>query len=225
MPTDWNKRLAPFYVPLIADILDEIGITKNVLRHEIEPIYAEAKVAGVAYPARMRKLPKFPEYSPVGEDWADLLVEMLESVGEGQVFVVETGDCVEAATWGELMSNAVKTRGALGAISDGAVRDVPKILEIQPPFPVWGRGFNPTDSKGRIGVTEFGDITVKCGGVTVRPGDIVFGDLDGVVVIPQEKAEEVVSEAEERFEKEKGFRQEVRDGVPVSKALAKYKVL
>ena len=150
---------------------------------------------------------------------------MLESAKNGHVIIIETGDCVEAATWGELMSYSVRGRGVLGAITDGAVRDARQIREIQPPFPVWARGYNPTDSQGRLEIEEYDNVTVRCGGVTVHPGDIVFADIDGVAIIPKEIAEEVVSASEDRLKKEEEFRQDIHQGVPISSAAAKYKVL
>ena len=150
---------------------------------------------------------------------------MLESVNKDQVVIVETDNCVECATWGELMSHAVKSRGATGVVTDGAVRDVPEILKINPPFPVWGKDYIPRDSKGRIKVSEWGNITINCGGVTVNPEDIVFADLDGIVIIPKDMINDVLSEAEERFSKEGEFREEIRNGMSVSEAAAKYKVI
>ena len=182
-----NNRLKKLYTPLIADILDERGVTNNVLNQEIKPVIENSIVAGPAFTVKFSKLKDFPNAVPVDDDWSDTLIEMLESVNKDQVVIVETDNCVECATWGELMSHAVKSRGATGVVTDGAVRDVPEILKINPPFPVWGKDYIPRDSKGRIKVSEWGDITINCGGVTVNPEDIVFADLDGIVIIPKEK--------------------------------------
>ena len=220
-----NNRLKKLYTPLIADILDEKGVTNNVLNQEIKPVLENSIAAGPAFTVKFSKLKDFPNAVPVDDDWSDTLIDMLESVNKDQIVIVETDNCVECATWGELMSHAVKSRGATGVVTDGAVRDVPEILKINPPFPVWGKDYIPRDSKGRIKVSEWGDITINCGGVTVNPEDIVFADLDGIVIIPKDMINEVLSEAEERFSKEGKFREEIRNGMSVSKAAAKYKVI
>ena len=220
-----NNRLKKLYTPLIADILDEKCVTNNVLNQEIKPVLENSIVAGPAFTVKFSKLKDFPNAVPVDDDWSDTLIDMLESVNKDQVVIVETDNCVECATWGELMSHAVKSRGATGVVTDGAVRDVPEILKINPPFPVWGKDYIPRDSKGRIKVSEWGNITINCGGVTVNPEDIVFADLDGIVIIPKNMINEVLSEAEERFSKEGKFREEIRNGMSVSEAAAKYKVI
>jgi regulator of RNase E activity RraA len=220
-----NNRLKKLYTPLIADILDEKGVTNNVLNHEIKPVIENSIAAGPAFTVKFSKLKNFPNKVPVDASWSDTLIDMLESVSKDQIIVVETDNCVECATWGELMSHAVKNRGATGVVTDGAIRDVPEILKINPPFPVWGKDYNPRDSKGRIKVSEWGDITINCGGVTVNPEDIVFADLDGIVIIPKDMINEVLIKAEERFSKEGKFRTEVRNGMSVSEAAAKYKVI
>tara|TARA_B100001971_G_C18231096_1_gene563955 strand:- start:741 stop:1412 length:672 start_codon:yes stop_codon:yes gene_type:complete len=220
-----NNRLKKLYTPLIADILDEKGVTNNVLNHEIKPVIENSIAAGPAFTVKFSKLKDFPNAVSVDDNWSDNLIDMLESVNKDQVVIVETDNCVECATWGELMSHAVKSRGATGVVTDGAVRDVPEILKINPPFPVWGKDYIPRDSKGRIKVSEWEDITINCGGVTVNPEDIVFADLDGIVIIPKDMINEVLSEAEERFSKEGKFREEIRNGMSVSKAAAKYKVI
>jgi regulator of RNase E activity RraA len=152
------------------------------------------------------------------------LASIFDVCYDGCVVVVATGGNRSAACWGELMSNAARARGAVGAAVDGAIRDVPKILEISPPFQVFASSFTPADSKGRV---EFSDkqVEVVCGDVRVRPGDIVFGDFDGVVVIPKEVAEEVVKKAEDKVRRESEFRAAIRRGEDFRKTVERYKVI
>jgi regulator of RNase E activity RraA len=142
----------------------------------------------------------------------------------GCVVVVAAGGNKSAACWGELMSNAARGRGAAGAVTDGAIRDVPKILEISPPFQVFAADSTPADSKGRV---EFSatQLEVVCGGVRVNPGDLVFGDYDGVVVIPKQVAEEAVRLAEEKVSRETNFREAIRRGEDFRRAVEKYRVV
>lgn len=99
-----------------------------------------------------------------------------------RVVVVSTGSSRRNAPWGELLSTAAVARGARGAIVDGLVRDVRRIQEMR--FPLFAAGFKPVDSKGRARVTAYG-VPVECGGVLVRPGDLIFADLDGVGARPE----------------------------------------
>jgi regulator of RNase E activity RraA len=214
------RRLGKLFVPIISDTLDEMGITRNTFSPGIRPIFPNVKVAGVAFTARTERYKKFTKAELA--DWLSVMIKMLEASGPGDIFVVSTGSTVQAASWGELMSNAAQARGAKCAITDGAVRDVPRILSMPSPFPVYAKAFNPADAKGRLRYVEYG-IPVKCGGVNVRPGDVIFGDLDGIVCIPRPDAVSVIRRAEEKLRKEDSFRRAVRKGVGVSKAFIKYK--
>jgi 4-hydroxy-4-methyl-2-oxoglutarate aldolase len=207
-------------VPIVSDTLDEMGITKNTFSHQIRPIFPNVKIAGAAFTARTERYRRFTKVELA--DWLAVMIKMLEASRPGDIFVVSTGSTAQAASWGELMSNAAQARGARGAVTDGAVRDVPRILSMPSPFPVYAKAFNPADAKGRLKYVEY-DIPVKCGGVDVNPGDIIFGDLDGVVCIPRPEAADVIKRAEEKLMKEDGFRRAVRAGVSVSKAFNKYK--
>jgi 4-hydroxy-4-methyl-2-oxoglutarate aldolase len=207
-------------VPIVSDTLDEMGITKNTFSHQIRPIFPNVKIAAAAFTARTERYRRFTKVELA--DWLAVMIKMLEASRPGDIFVVSTGSTAQAASWGELMSNAAQARGARGAVTDGAVRDVPRILSMPSPFPVYAKAFNPADAKGRLKYVEY-DIPVKCGGVDVNPGDIIFGDLDGVVCIPRPEAADVIKRAEEKLMKEDGFRRAVRAGVSVSKAFNKYK--
>src|SRR6185312_15677466 len=100
----------------------------------------------------------------------------------GEVAVIGTAQSTRNAPWGELLSTAAKARGARGAVVDGLVRDIGKMEELG--FPVFAAGIKPVDSMGRGIVTAY-NVPVECGEVLVHPGDFVFADFDGVVVIPQ----------------------------------------
>jgi len=113
-------------------------------------------------------------------------------------------------------------RGARGAVVDGITRDTKAIKEMK--FPIFIKGIAPGDSKGRIEIISFNQ-PIKCGGVWVNPGDIVFGDDDGVVVIPQEISDEVVTLAEEKFEKETQFMEGLHEGASMKEMFKKHQVL
>jgi 4-hydroxy-4-methyl-2-oxoglutarate aldolase len=220
MSSDIIKRLRELYAPAVADVLDELGYHEQVMRPEIRPIYPDVKLAG---PAVTVSTYWYAHYRGLERD-VESLASIFDSCHPGCVVVVAAGGSRAAACWGELMSNAARGKGAVGAVTDGAVRDVPKILEISPPFQVYASGTMPADSKGRV---EFSSTQVEivCGGVRVRPGDIVFGDYDGVVVIPGEVAEEAVRLAEDKVSRESGFREAIRRGEDFRKSVEKYRVV
>jgi regulator of RNase E activity RraA len=220
MNTTLSERLKALYVPAVADVLDDMGYNNQVLQCEPRPIHPQVKLAG---PAVTVSTYWYSSYRKMDRD-IESLASIFDVCYGGCVVVVATGGNRSAACWGELMSNAARARGAVGAVVDGAIRDVPKILEISPPFQVFASSFTPADSKGRV---EFSDkqVEVVCGDVRVRPGDIVFGDFDGVVVIPKEVAEEVVKEAEDKVRRESEFRAAIRRGEDFRKTVERYKVI
>jgi regulator of RNase E activity RraA len=220
MNTTLSERLKALYVPAVADVLDDMGYNNQVLQCGPRPIHPQVKLAG---PAVTVSTYWYSSYRKMDRD-IESLASIFDVCYDGCVVVVATGGNRSAACWGELMSNAARARGAVGAVVDGAIRDVPKILEISPPFQVFASSFTPADSKGRV---EFSDkqVEVVCGDVRVRPGDIVFGDFDGVVVIPKEVAEEVVKEAEDKVRRESEFRAAIRRGEDFRKTVERYKVI
>lgn len=215
-----SERLKRLYTPAISDILDDMGYTRQVMDPEIRPIYPEVKIAG---PAFTLTISTFASFKKIEHD-VEKMARFFQAMYRGCVVVVATHGTKDAASWGELMSNAARHRGAVGCVSDGAVRDVPKIWEIKPPFQVFARTFTPADSKGRVYFDEY-EVPTVCGGVKVSPGDFIFGDFDGVVVIPKEIVGEVVRRAEDKVERESGFREAIRRGVEFLEAYHKYRVL
>jgi regulator of RNase E activity RraA len=121
-----------------------------------------------------------------------------------------------------LLSTAARARGARGAVIDGLVRDVKKIEELG--FPVFAAGIKPVDSRGR-GIVIDCNVRVDCGGVLVSPGDLVFADYDGVVVIPAEVLPDVIRLADEKVTRENHTREELTSGAYLRDVYEKYGVL
>lgn len=215
------QRMMKLYTPAISDTLDEMGYVNSSLESSVKPLKKGYKMAG---PVITAKAEIFESYRPVKlEEWLKVMLKMLEDSKKGYVYVVETEGNREIASWGELMSNAARAKGAVGAITDGAARDTPKILEIKPPFQVFASSTTPRDAKGRMQFTDY-NVPVKCGGVDVQPGDFAFADDDGVVIVPRDIAEDVVTSAEKRVKSESSFRASVRKGMSVTDAFRKYGV-
>ena len=124
--------------------------------------------------------------------------------------------------WGELLSTAARNSGCLGVIVDGAVRDVRKMNEMK--FPVFARGTCIYDSQNRQRVIDY-DVPVEIDGVRFSPGDLVFADADGVVVVPQEIEERAIQAAWEKVHAENVTRDAIKDGMKATDAYKKYGVL
>jgi regulator of RNase E activity RraA len=149
-------------------------------------------------------------------------IEAVDSILPGEVVVVSTSYSGQNAPWGELLSTAARARGARGAVVDGLVRDVKKIEELG--FPVYAAGVKPVDSRGRGLVIDY-NVPVECGGIIANPGDLLFADYDGVVVIPAAAVDEVVSMATDKVSRENHSRQELANGAYLRDVYDKYGVL
>ena len=117
------------------------------------------------------------------------------------------------------MSTAARERGSTGAVLDGGVRDVDFINAMK--YPVFAQFKCSASSIGRWEIKAY-QVTIKIGDTVIRPGDFVFGDVDGVVVVPGELTMEILTAAEDVYKRERGMREELRRGVPIKDAYAKY---
>ena len=170
------------YTPVVGDILDGMGYYHQFLPPEIRPLKPDFKLAGIAMPVLM--IDVFgPQKKPFG-----LLTEALDQLQEDEIYMA-AGGAMRCAYWGELLTATARTRKAAGAVLNGWHRDTPQVLEQN--WPVFSRGCYAQDSSVRTQVVDY-RCTVEMGQVTIHPGDYVFGDIDGVLVIPAEIADEVI---------------------------------
>lgn len=201
---------------VIADALDTIGARNQILRHDIRPIYKEAVLVG-----RAKTVLSVDVYD-IPEEPYKMELKAVDSLESDQVLVVQTNGSTRSSFWGELLSTAARVRGARGAVIDGFTRDTLAIIEMK--FPVFVRGIAPYDSNGRSDVIAY-DVPIQCGDVTVNPGDIIFGDYDGLVVIPRDIESQVIDIALEKARGEKLVKQALEDGMSVTEAFEKYGIL
>lgn len=204
------------YTAVVSDSLDQLGVRNQAMREYLRPVYPTARMAGWARTITCSDLYHIPE-DPYGIE-----IEAVDSLLPGEVAVVGTQNSVRNAPWGELLSTASKARGARGAVVDGLVRDVEKIRELG--FPVFATGIKPVDSMGRGLVTAY-QVPVECGEVLVHPGDFVFSDFDGTVVIPKAMVKEVIELAAEKVNRENSSRDELMKGAYLRDVFNKYGVL
>lgn len=206
-------RYRRLYTGAISDILDKNGHRRQALPFAITPFTTARRVAGPAFTAQ-----GYPCADTSHDDTATRL-EILDSITPGTVSVWSCGGSTDCAHWGEIMSTAARQRGCHGAVVDGGVRDVDFIDAMD--YPVFARFKCPASSVGRWDIREY-QVSIRIGEVVIRPGDYVFGDTDGVVIVPQEITIEVLEAAEDVFRRETGMREELRRGVKVKDAYAKY---
>ena len=206
------------FASLLSDCLDQCGYMKQALPSFIRPLDEASVMVGRARTAAFMEVYHVPE----GSNPYELEIALIDSLNPGDIPVFACSNPVRIAPWGELLSTASRVRGAAGALMDGCVRDIKAIRAMG--FPVFHGGIAPLDSKGRGKIMAI-DVPIECGGVAVRSGDLVFGDADGVVVVPQAVENEVLRLA---FEKVKGERNTLADlqrGDPLGVVFARYGVL
>ena len=204
------------YAAVISDALDAAGYREQALRHTVRPLHPEAVVVGRAMPVQCVDVYEIPE-EPYQQE-----ITAVDSLKQNDVFVCATNQSTRNCIWGELLSTAARARGARGAIIDGFVRDARQIVAMG--FPVFTTGLSPVDSSGRGDVVAY-NVPIECGGVTVNPGDIVFGDTDGVVVIPKAVEIDVLAAAFAKVAGENRTRDELRAGATLREVYDKYGIL
>lgn len=197
------ERLSRLHTALLSDVLHALGHRVGVMDFRIRPLAGPARIAGRAFTFASAVIEE-PEAIPY-----EKLLAGYRRLSPGDVVVLGTNGELRSGIWGELLSTAARARGATGAVTDGLTRDLDAIERMR--FPVFARGASPVDSAGRQAVQAFGE-TIVCGGVHVHPGDVVFGDRMGVVVIPASLAEEAVRLAEEKHRGEDVVRVELERG-------------
>jgi regulator of RNase E activity RraA len=152
----------------------------------------------------------------------ELEIALIDSLEKDEIPVLACSGSPRVAPWGELLSTASKVRGAAGCLTDGLVRDVKKIRKMN--FPVFHGGIGPLDSKGRGKVMAI-DCPVEVAGVRIDPGDLIFGDVDGVVAIPKKIEAEVLKRAFEKVEGENKTLAALKRGEKLGTVFARYGIL
>jgi regulator of RNase E activity RraA len=197
--------------PTLANALDDLGF--DGVMYGLQAVAPGLRCVGRAVTAREITGPKgsFPV-----EDFR--VGHIIEAAGPGDVVVIDNGGH-PVSTWGGMASYAAKVKGIEGLVVDGACRDREEIAEFA--FPIFSRHVVPTPGKTRIRVESINE-TVSCGGVRVRPGDVIVADGTGVLCIPVEAVEEVVGRATRFAADDAQAVEEIRNGLSFREALAKF---
>lgn len=203
------------YTPVVGDILDAMGYRHQFLPQEIRPLREDMKLAGKAMTVLM--IDVFDaQAKPFG-----YLTEALDQLQENEIYVA-TGGTRRCAYWGELLTATARTRGAVGAVVNGWHRDTPQVLAQQ--WPVFSCGCYAQDSSVRTQVAQY-RCPIEIGQVTLHDGDLLFGDVDGVVAIPQSVHVAVLEKALEKAAGEKQVRKAIEGGMSATAAFAKFGIL
>jgi len=214
---DFEQARTTLYAAVIADILDDMGHRDQVMTADVRPVMHQQVLVG-----RARTMLAVPEFEEPGEPFTTQ-IEATDALAPGDLVVAHCSGITHAAFWGELFSTAARARGAVGCVMDGYSRDTRKVLDLG--FPLFATGIRPINSKGRLTVTAY-DRPVRCGGVLVRSGDIVFAEADGIVVIPHEIAPDAIDRALAVATKESQMREDlIHGGLTLREAWLKHRVL
>jgi regulator of RNase E activity RraA len=206
------------YSGVISDVLDGLGNMNHALAPTIRPLDDTLTLFGRA---RTGVYLSVYHVAPGSNPYA-MEIELIDSLQPDDVPVLACAPGNRIGPWGELLSTAAHARKAAGAVTDGLVRDVRFIREMG--FPVFAGGIGPLDSKGR-GEVKAIDVPVECGGIPVKPGDWIFGDVDGVVAIPGEIAEKVITLSLDKVTHETTVRDELAAGESLAAVFARHQIL
>lgn len=194
----------------VADAVDEATGVRGFMTRDMKPVF-KAKVIGQAVTVFMQRALRTDK-----RDWPNLQIQTLDDAPPGSVMVEVLEDGLETAGVGNLMATTAKVRGLAGMVIDGGARDIEELEEIG--FPVWSRSQTPSTSVGRY-VPVARNVPVTCGGVLVRPGDWIVGDMTGVVVVPQASLPQVLKLLRQYDEKETKMIPLIKETKSMGKAL------
>ncbi|TCR62178.1 RraA family protein [Bosea sp. BK604] len=216
---DLDALKSRLYSAVLSDVLDQLGYPNQAVKPFVRPLDDASILCGFARTGLYMKRYHFPE----GHNPYALEMDLIDSLKPGEVAVLACdGPTDRIAPWGELLTTASKVRGSAGCLTDGLVRDVRRIRELG--FPVFHGGIGPLDTKGRAEMMA-SDEPVEVAGARVAPGDFVFGDVDGVVIVPQAIAVEAVKLALAKIEAEDTTREELLAGDSLRAVFERHGVL
>jgi 4-hydroxy-4-methyl-2-oxoglutarate aldolase len=212
---DLDRLAGTTYTAVFSDVCDSLGLRDQTCAPGLAPVVPGGGTAlGWARTARSVAVGGAPT-RPYGAE-----IDFIDSLRPGDLVVTTCGE--PAALWGELFSTAALGRGARGAVIDGLIRDRDKIATM--PFPVFARGYRPTDSLARVAISET-DESITVAGVSARTGDLVVADSDGIVVVPRDVVAEVVPRVLEKATTEDKARGLLLEGGLLADVWERFRVL
>ena len=218
MVTSIKEIRDTLFASVLSDCLDQVGLMKQALPPRIRPLDEALIMVGRARTAAFMEVYDVPE----GSNPYELEIALIDDLNPGDIPVFACSNAERIAPWGELLSTAAQVRGSAGALMDGCVRDVKAIRAIE--FPVFHGGIGTLDSKGRGKIMAI-DCPIECAGIPIESGDLIFGDADGVVVIPKQVEEEVLALAFEKVSGEHKTLDDLKRGDSLGDVYSRYGIL
>ncbi len=206
----YRSRFLKLSTTNLSDAMDKVGVRGAVIG--IRPMYDCPRIVGRAVTIKVTAAGMMKSKHHLG-------VQAIDSSEEGDIIVIDNRGDLNNNCWGEVLSMGAKMKGVSGVVVDGAARDIDMCKEFE--FPVYARGTIPITARGRIMQESFNEV-IRIGDVQVRPGDIVIADVNGVVVIPVEKLDEVLGAAEDIFTKEAAMVEDLKNGLSIIEVDHKY---
>lgn len=208
--------LSELYSAVVADVLDALGFRRQYLSPKVHALTPVPRVCGRVFTVKAEAIHGIPD------EPYKLEMEAVDSARAGDVLVVDANEDESCGFWGELLTTACLAKGVRGIVMTACTRDLWALEKLD--FPVFGIGKSPGDSKGRVEVTALRE-PILLDGVLVKQGDYILGDCDGVVVVPQERATEVIRLCLEKVSGENTVRDELAAGVPVAEVFRRHGIL
>lgn len=203
---DLKEMKDKLYSGIISDVLDGMGYRNQSISGRIMPLLDDTVIFGPAFTSIGTQVYSMPEDPLIAQ------TKTVNQLQEGEIYVLVTRGDYNCAVFGELFATAINERKGAGVLLDGFARDVKQMREMN--FPLFYAGRDPRSSKGRCEINE-SQIPITIEGVTINPGDYIFGDIDGITVIPKDLFDEVMEESLITIEKEDKVREGLLDGEPL----------
>jgi 4-hydroxy-4-methyl-2-oxoglutarate aldolase len=216
LPQPFSVLRQHLYSAVISDALDAAGFRRQCLALQLPPMTGVTKMMGRCRTTLWEDI-DFTDPEPY-----KLELEAVDALQPDEILVAAAGGSMRSGIWGELLSTAARNRGCAGALIHGAIRDIAPMRAMG--FPVFASGVCPYDSLHRQRVIAL-DQPVELGGVTIRSGDILFADEDGVVVVPQQVEESVLQAAWDKVHAENDVRDAIRSGMAATAVFEKFGIL
>ena len=206
-----RTRLEKLSTTNISDALDKLNIRGTAIG--IRPVWGAPKIIGTAVTIKMTAAGETKSQYHLGS-------AAIDSAEEGDIILIDNGGRPDVSCWGGILATGAKKRGVTGVIIDGACRDADEFLAMD--YPVFSRAVVPLTARGRV-IQESYNTMIQIGGVQVRPGDVVMADANGITVIPVEKLDQVLGEAEIILQKEEQMIADIEKGLSMMEVDQKYR--
>ncbi len=203
-----RARYLKLYTALVYDAMEALGMSGRSMESGVYPLTQDMKVAGPAFPIQRSSTPVCDEYTH------NIRLGLIKSMSDGCILIADVQGNKNCGQFGEITATAMRAQGCAGAVIDGSTRDSSLLIRMD--FPTFCRFRNPVEGLGRSMVTQYMEpifINGIDGQLLVSPGDFVFGDFDGVVIVPKDMTLKVLEQAEEWFNGESKSRQAMAEGM------------